>query len=149
MTSLPIIITGQHHNKHNLSVTIKINDNILSSVNNQGNSKFNFEYNEKVIVRHEFDLVITGKTELLNSVNDDSMIKNQVIDSAYIINNIQFDNYDVIPILMTSSKYYHTQNNNVEDCIVEDYTNWLGYDGVLKFTFVTPLFAWFLSDFEY
>lgn len=149
MTNLPIVITGQHHNNYNLSVTAKINGQVLSSADFQGTLNLNFEYNENLIARHEFELVVNGKVELLKSINNNPTARDHLIDSAYIIDSIKFGEYDVVPILLKSAKYHHTQNNNIEECVVEDYTNWLGCDGVVKFTFVTPLFAWFLSDFEY
>ena len=149
MNSLPIIITGQHHNDYKLSVTVGINGQRLSSVNEFGNLNLNFEYDKNSVVRHEFELIVSGKTELLNSISSRPLERDNIISSAYIINSVHFGEYDVIPILATSAKYYHTQHTNDNKRVIEDYTNWLGVDGILKFTFVTPLFAWFLSDFEY
>lgn len=149
MNQLPIVINGKHFNKHNLSVAVKINNNILSTANAHGNINVNFEYDENAVVRHEFELIVTGKVQLLNSIDNFSIIKDHAIESAYIIEGVKFEEYDVTPILATAAKYYHTQNNNSTQVLIEDYTNWLGYDGIVKFTFVTPVFAWFLSDFEY
>ena len=149
MNNLPVIITGHHHNNYNLSVTAKINGQVLSSVDTQGTLNLNFEYNENLVVRHEFEIIVNGKVELLKSIHNNPTVREQLINSAYIINSVKFGEYDVTPILLKSAKYYHTQNNNVTECVAEDYTNWLGCDGIVKFTFVTPLFAWFLSDFEY
>jgi len=149
MNKLSITIKGKYFNKHNLSVAVKINDNEISTVDSYGNINANFEYDKNAIVRHDFELIVTGKVQLLNSIDNFSVMRDQAIEAAYIIESMKFDDYDVMPILATAAKYYHTQNNSAKQPVVEDYTNWLGYDGAIKFTFVTPVFAWFLSDFEY
>lgn len=103
--------------------------------------QFKFAYDDTRLSRHYCEIKVTRKIEYLTQGLDISA-------QAYIIDLLELNGQDAICILEKTANYYHTTNGE-SGPISEPFTNWLGYDGSLKFTFITPVFLWVLLDFEF
>jgi hypothetical protein len=129
-----------------LDVLLVIDDQSFTLDPTQINT-IHVDYNIDQVVEHRFKLCINGKKEYLQKFYQNQLTQN-IPDLAYIVDTIQVNNMDVTEILQTHAKYYHNTNGDT-DLIVENYTNWFGCDGELVSSFKTPLFAWFIVDFEF
>ena len=147
MPTLEITIDG-HQNMSDplLEVLLVIDDQSFIIDPTRANTIY-FDYVIDRIVEHKLKLCINGKKEYLQKFYQNELTQN-IPDLAYIVDSIQVDKMDVVGILQTHAKYYHNTNGDT-DLIVENYNNWFGCDGELISSFKTPLFAWFIVDFEF
>jgi hypothetical protein len=147
MAQLTITIDG-HQTIPNplLKISLSIDDQIFNIDPTRPNT-IQFDYDIAQIVEHKFTLSIDGKKDYLEQFYFGKLTQN-IPELSYVVDTIQFNNIDVTNILQTHAKYYHDMNGDSEP-IIENYTNWFGCDGQLVSNFKTPLFAWFIVDFEF
>jgi hypothetical protein len=130
-----------------LSVSVMI-DNINYILDPlQTEHEFVISYDKDQVTEHQFAIVIDGKQNYLEQLYQ-GKIFDDIPNLSYVIDQLLIDDHDIIPILLTRAKYYHNTNGET-DSKIEEYTNWLGYDGRLQFRFLTPLFTWFIADYEF
>jgi hypothetical protein len=128
-----------------LNVSVQVDDVVFPVIENH--HEFAINYNPTTIKPHTFKIVVDGKKQLLQKLYNNK-IDLDVPSMAFIIESIKFNDLDVTPFLQHLAKYTHDTNGDT-DTIIENYTDWLGADGVLNFDFKTPIFTWLLKDFEF
>jgi hypothetical protein len=147
------ITIGTHQNIEHpkLDISLILDDQVFVFDSAKTLHEVTFEYDSTKISQHRFEFKVSGKQQHLEKFYVDSAHNISTADipsMACIIDRIEFDGHDVTSILMNTSKYYHTTNGQTES-MSEEYTNWLGYDGSIISTFLTPLFSWFIVDYKF
>jgi len=104
-------------------------------------------YDSSCLQQHTVEFVISGKQIYLDQFFKNKITAN-IPELMCIIDRITVEGHDITPILIKKAKYYHNTNGDSDE-IVYDYTNCLGFDGCIKFTITTPIFAWYLLDYEF
>lgn len=129
-----------------LKISLSIDDQSFDINPTQSNTIY-VDYNIDQVVEHKFALLVDGKKDYLEQFYSGKLTQD-IPNLSYIVDSIQFNNTDVTNILQTHAEYHHDMNGDSAP-IVENYTNWFGCDGQLISNFKTPLFAWFIVDFEF
>jgi hypothetical protein len=114
-------------------------------------NEFTFEYDPTSISQHRFEFKVSGKQQHLKKFYVDvanNITTSDIPSLACIIDTIEFDGHDIVPLLAHTARYHHDTNGGTE-LMSDEYTHWLGYDGSIVTTFLTPLFAWFVVDYKF
>jgi hypothetical protein len=148
MNKLKIKICGQQNIvSPKLSVTLMIDNTQFVIDPCVYKHELEFEYDSSQITKHSIELKVDRKKEYLNK-----FYKQEILDDVpslmYIIDSIESDGHSIFPIIEKTARYHHNTNGDSLD-MVEDFTNVMGFDGTIKFTILTPMFTWFLTDFEF
>jgi hypothetical protein len=99
---------------------------------------FDFEYDDTNVCKHEFKIYVSGKRNTINTNND--------TNAAIEIKNIHFNGFNIVP--MIKGTYSHNSNGFGNE-IKEDFTTFLGCDGLLEFDFYSPLSMWVIKQYPY
>lgn len=99
---------------------------------------YEFLTNNEQIQEHVFQIKVNGKRKLIESKSD--------TEAALNLEKLEMDNINILP--MVQGKYLHNFNGFGEDT-VEEFSTVLGCDGILEFTFLTPLSHWVALDYPY
>ncbi len=105
---------------------------------NQEVCNFEFESDDTQVIKHLFEIKISGKRTLIDTTKN--------VDAAVELQLITFDNIDVIPMIKGS---YTHDFNGYGNHTVEEFNTVVGCDGTLAFEFNTPLSYWISKDYPY
>jgi hypothetical protein len=97
------------------------------------------DYNDTEATQHALKLYVSGKRDLIESMDD--------VNAAVEITGVSFNGLDVLPML-TGATYSHNFNGYGEK-VVEEFTTFLGCDGVLEFEFYLPVSYWVAKCYPY
>jgi hypothetical protein len=103
-----------------------------------GKLSFDFEYDDTSVCKHEFKICVLGKRNTIDTKDD--------TNAAVEIKNIHFDTIDIVP--MIKGTYSHNFNGYGDDT-KEEFTTFLGCDGVLEFDFYLPMSMWLIKQYPY
>ena len=103
-----------------------------------GKLSLDFEYDDTVVCKHEFKIDVSGKRNIIDTKGD--------TDAAIEIKNIHFNAIDIGP--MVTGIYSHNFNG-FGDETKQEFTTFLGCDGVLEFDFYLPMSMWVIKQYPY
>jgi hypothetical protein len=79
-------------------------------------------------------------------VGKENIENDYVADAAIVIDHITIDGIDISPILIHTASYTHKTNGQTET-ITTEYTNFIGFDGTIRFQIQTPIFKWLYRNY--
>jgi len=128
-----------------LTFKVAINDNIIYDIQTT-KSFYNFEYfipdNHS---KYKVNFIIDGKTDAHTVISDN----NEIVSSAQItVKDIELDDINLSEMFFNNDDLitYTHNNNGYGDEIVDVFDACLGFNGVVEFTFETPLYVWLLDN---
>jgi hypothetical protein len=121
-----------------IQVSCWVNDQVhwLADVMQQQET-LQLELDDCVDCSYSIKFVFAGKENVENEY---------VADTAVIINSITVDGIDISPVLARIAKYTHNTNGQTPTVSAE-YTDFVGFDGVIEFQFETPVFRWLYRNY--
>lgn len=94
---------------------------------------------------HSLEIILSGKLPKHTQVGADGMIVNDV---ALTITKFEIENIDMIPIFCNGRACYtHSFNKPTGVSMQDEFYNYMGYNGTVRFDFYTPIYLWMCDYF--
>ena len=109
-----------------------VNDEVIASVFPQKDPvKIAYNFDDSITKAHTINIVMSGKTDPATLIE---------------LRDLKFDIFELHELLLEDvATYKHNFNGNGEE-VSEVYTSLLGCDGIIEFTFTTPVYNWILNN---
>lgn len=121
-----------------ISVNVAINNVVIWAKSVITSEDMQLEIND-VVACNQVKITFAGKTQVDNSIAS---------QTAIVINNIKLQGVDIEPVLQKIATYRHN-TNGYTDSITAEYTNFVGFDGVIEFNLDTPVSNWFYKNYAW
>lgn len=103
-------------------------------------------FTEKNITTHHFALKVNGKQDLL--LREYKQNPAIAFDSV-VVKSLLLEGHNILYLVQKDATYSHYHNGNSEIKIIEPWTDVIGCDGTLEFSFTLPVFSYFIRNFSY
>jgi len=91
---------------------------------------------------HELEIELSNKQPHHTVISNQGEIQQ---DAVIEVQSLRIANIDVTSVLMQKSQYYHDFNGSQPLC-VDDFSGVMGCNGVVKFSFQSPIYNWLLEN---
>jgi len=91
---------------------------------------------------HELTFILDNKTENHTILDDNDII---IEDAMITVENILFDNINMLPVVGNFATYYHSFNSSENEIITDVFHDNIGFNGKIVIPFTTPIHPWLLT----
>lgn len=98
-------------------------------------------------MNHVVEICMSGKDRRHTQVDTQGNILHDV---AFVVTTLTIEDIDMKPIFCQGQVCYTHRANNPKNVEIQDeFYEYIGYNGRVKFEFFTPIYLWMLQHFDY
>jgi hypothetical protein len=115
-----------------VQISLNVNNEVISAAAlTDTPHSFAFVFSDTQDKSYDVEIIMSGKIDP---------------DTQVVLSDLKFDSYVMDNLFIEQFATYHHNFNGTGDNVSELFTPVLGCDGVIKFTFITPIYQWLLSN---
>jgi hypothetical protein len=125
-----------------LKLEMMLDGVLIDSIDLTENTQSWIWHFDDACAEHQFEIVLSNKLPHHTVLDQDNQIIQDVVAEIF---DVKISDIDLGPVFYHHSLYYHNSNGWSKPVVTQFFRS-LGCNGLVKFNFTTPAYAWLMEN---